>query len=344
MTRSAFEHLIDSNNHGVDLMSQGKFLSARQAFYEASDVLKAILDDNDRSYFDMVRRLGGQRRQVNVERFISVDGAAGSSFAPTFSAQDDLFEETADAGETRHDADRPNGQSQEYQRLSSLLHQHPFTHLHQHQHQHQYQQPETSLPRRTSKNGHNYSPAPVDLFIFLRPIMFSTDVPFQKSLPSSHILPLTHLSICILFNLALSNHALALDAGLVSSADREAALKEAIHIYHMTYSLQVMTQVEVSRLYTLAMINNLGQLFSSVHDDGGQHEVLTIQAARECFTELARMISVDRAARRCLIPAIAGGAAHLSWTLLEDTYMDLFLDNVFLMGIGYAGPCQSAAA
>lgn len=163
------------------------------------------------------------------------------------------------------------------------------------------------------------------LFSFLRPIFFSAQDFLHVVNP-----PLTHLSVCLSFNLAVANHKIAMrmmqesisssssnsssppssrspsvDDGLLvpdhddtddiveddDDSQRQqrilVPLQEAIYLYKLAYRLQMEDAglVEVSRLHTLGIVNNLGQLFY-------QAEMYT--ASKECFQALLEMITIHR--------------------------------------------------
>jgi hypothetical protein len=360
MNRPSIELVIESNNHGVHLMGQRQFLAARQAFYNASDTLKAILDEQENAIFQVLQRSGIEGWREYVEQHLWFDEASPAAAGPAFIVGHDA---ASGAAASRYDFEAvgPGGGRQQHERSNTTVdnenpsHQQPAPPGH---HASSSYSPATTSNTTTERRRKSraaptaeHSSAKLvngsddDLFVFLQPILLSADAISRARSP-----PITYVSICILINLALSCHSSALDGRQVPLL-RETALRDAVHLYQLAYSLQVHTRVEVSRLYTFAMVNNLGHLHMMLHQQQGNQGFLLVKS-RECFAILMRMISVDRAARSCL--ATTGdpprrGQQHpstfgSSWSLIEDTYVDLFLDNVFLMGMGYDGACHAAAA
>lgn len=116
------------------------------------------------------------------------------------------------------------------------------------------------------------------LYDFLRPVYFSQDI-IRSSNP-----PLVKLCISLLFNLALSNHAIAIQEVTPATST---STEDAIFLYQLAYGLQHGGGIELSWLHTMGMINNVGKLLAHV---GVREE------SQKCFQHLLNhlMLQVDK--------------------------------------------------
>lgn len=224
--------------------------------------------------------------------------------------------------------------------------------------------------RSPTKSTPNKQPPRINFFSFLRPIFFSAQDFLHLSNP-----PLNHLTICLLFNLAVVNHKLAMRMQSSSSQSLDGVtrmddhddnrqrqrnlLEEAIYLYKLAYRLQMEDGlVEVSRLHTLGIVNNLGQLY---------YHAEMYAASIDCFQTLLEMIMVHRVRDQgCLLrlnraASLFGeersshyhsASSSLQQQLLlqreqqvqqDAPYMELFLDNVFQV-LGNSQACMNAPA
>lgn len=164
--------------------------------------------------------------------------------------------------------------------------------------------PELSRAMETSVSLPSLANSSLPHHDFLRPIYFSQDIVESKDPP------LVKLSTSLLFNLALSNHAIAVQE--VSPAS-SSTTEDAIFLYQLAYCLQNADGVELSWLHTMGMINNVGRLlaFVGVVDD-----------AQQCFRHLLKqlLVRVDNLSR--------GGAGT---RLGDNGHIEGFIDNVLHM-------------
>lgn len=162
------------------------------------------------------------------------------------------------------------------------------------------------------------------LYSFLRPFYFSQDI-INSSNP-----PMIKLSISLLFNLALSNHAIAMlqnNTSPPSCSSSTSFADEAIFFYKLAYSLQVDDRIEVSWLHTMGMINNVGKLLAGV----GIYE-----ESQHCFQHLLIqliMVQIDQQSR-------CNGGLLIETT--TNKQIEGFLDNIWLMVLNSSN--TSAAA
>jgi hypothetical protein len=111
------------------------------------------------------------------------------------------------------------------------------------------------------------------LYVFSRPVYFVEGLDYQR-------LPLVKLSISLLYNLALSYHAITLQGGEASNPNMvEAAL---LH-YQLAYDLQIRDGIELSTLHTMGIINNVGQIHACKGD---------LEKARGLFELLLKTLMV----------------------------------------------------
>jgi hypothetical protein len=162
------------------------------------------------------------------------------------------------------------------------------------------------------------------LYSFLRPLYFSQDI-INSSNP-----PMIKLSISLLFNLALSNHAIAMmqnNTSPPSCSSSTSFVEEAIFFYKLAYSLQVDDCTEVSWLHSMGMINNVGKLLAGV----GVYE-----ESQNCFRHLLIqliMVQIDQQSR-------CNGGLLIETTTSKQ--IEGFLDNIWHMVLNSSN--TSAAA
>jgi hypothetical protein len=130
-----------------------------------------------------------------------------------------------------------------------------------------------SPPRRTHDTLEQEE---TQLYVFSRPVYFAEGLDYQH-------LPLVKLSISLLYNLALSYHAITLRGEDSNPEMVEAAL---LH-YQLAYDLQIRDGIELSTLHTMGIINNVGQIHACKGD---------IDKARGVFELLLKtlMIHLDQ--------------------------------------------------
>lgn len=123
--------------------------------------------------------------------------------------------------------------------------------------------PEQPTAVRQEK-GSPYSPRTYDttleqeemqFYVYSRPFCFVGGLDYQH-------LPLVKLYISLLYNLALSYHAITICGGDSNPELVEAAL---LH-YQLAYDLQIRDGIELSTLHTMGMINNVGQIHACKGD------------------------------------------------------------------------------
>lgn len=305
---SSFEKLLQSNNRGVRLMGRDLFDHARKAFHEASSCLTEILRQKEREYSTAIQLGGDYLIKFLQKQHDHADPASAQGFALLELPEDKL--------------------------APPANHTHPYAGSSKDSTHHRQE----CTPSSPSDDSSLF-------FLFLRPIVFNLDEFLRASSP-----PLIHISICIIFNHAVANHALVLNP-LEQPHHRQAALKEALALYQWLYTTQVETNVEVSRLHTLAILNNMGHLLL-VCSEAGLHDA-HLAASRECFRLLMHLISVDQVVAQVESPSLSPEVRASSFTLsrmaprispspsrnkavsVEAPFLELFLDNVSLMGLAY---------
>jgi hypothetical protein len=91
------------------------------------------------------------------------------------------------------------------------------------------------------------------------------------------------LTAAVIFNLGLAQHFRAL-----AQDNRRAkvdCLKQVIDLYELSYRIQAEEKVELSSLYTMALLNNLGQSYITMGEE---------QRSRDCFATLLNHLVVYR--------------------------------------------------
>jgi hypothetical protein len=152
------------------------------------------------------------------------------------------------------------------------------------------------------------TPSSIPLHDFLRPVYFSEDI-----IGSSSSLPLVKLSISLIFNLALSNHIIAMQEEAISPSS-STVIEDAIFLYQLALRLQHDGGIELSCLHTMGMINNVGKLLAYVG---------FLEEAQTCFQHLLKhlMVQVDK--------SIGGGLARRPEVNKEQ--IESFIDNILQM-------------
>jgi tetratricopeptide (TPR) repeat protein len=110
------------------------------------------------------------------------------------------------------------------------------------------------------------------LYVFSRPVYFVEDLDYQH-------LPFVKLSISLLYNLALSYHAIS----LLGEDSNPNMVDAALLHYQLAYDLQIRDGIELSTLHTMGIINNVGQIFACKGD---------IEKARGLFELLLKTLMV----------------------------------------------------
>jgi tetratricopeptide (TPR) repeat protein len=113
------------------------------------------------------------------------------------------------------------------------------------------------------------------LYIFSRPVYFVEDLDYEHP-------PLVKLSISLLYNLALSYHAITL-RGQEEDSSNPNMIEAALLHYQLAYDLQIRDGIELSTFHTMGIINNVGQIHAGKGD---------IEKARVLFELLLKTLMV----------------------------------------------------
>ena len=179
-----------------------------------------------------------------------------------------------------------------------------------------------------SESGSSTSTSPS--YDFLRPIYVSEDEFLLNNAP------LIKLTISLLFNLALSDHAIAMSmmttegcAGENSSVSARTAsittAANAIFLYQLAYCLQIKDGIELSKIHTMGMINNVGRLLSLLGD---------AKESENCFRHLLKKVMVQSVEESSRVdPGGGGGRADTTASLTKGQHEELgqlegFLNNI----------------
>ncbi len=320
--RRAVEHMVELNNHGVLLLGEGSLELARAALCQAINRIQHVLDAQAQHVDDLetIDPLG--------ERSC---GAAGVCFVtplePVVIPPSSSTEDNVSSSERYHATSpqtpttititsssfattsfiNPNNNQRDDHRFSDASVQielnaaPPYMTVRKDEAPPQLPfSPQEQEPQSTFLLSHS----------FLRPILFSSEDFVQAKNP-----PITQLSVSLFFNLAVINHKLALLAP--SPIDMWPLLEEAIYSYRLAYIIQMEEKVEVSRLHTLGIVNNLGLLY---------HHAEMYVASKDCFQTLSEMIIKDQVQAHL---SIQGRGLPAALESLYARYTEIFLDNIF---------------
>jgi hypothetical protein len=103
-------------------------------------------------------------------------------------------------------------------------------------------------------------------FVFTKPILIDQDITVSQERRKC----LMKLTIIIIFNLGLTHHMIGLQQGPDSSTG-SSNLRKAFTLYMLSCKMQFQEDVQLSDLYTMAHLNNLGQIHAA-HGNQGMAE------------------------------------------------------------------------
>jgi hypothetical protein len=355
--------VVSLNNHGVGLLGNRNFEGARQVFYQAIAQMREADDLEQQQREQCVVESGAPPPPPDHQHHYYPPSPGGGSPPPnTPDAASSM-----DVDDSQHTSSEfPSFERYVFSSGSCMATGATGDHSTFISHHGSSQQPPPSSP--FSPPPKTAAPAVVSTedtaalyyYSFLRPILLSEENYADASLNS----PLaTQLVVCLLFNLAVMNHSKVLFGGFSSSLsspsagattrtstitegddyrEMSLALQDAITLYRTAYTLQETQMVELSRLHTLGMINNMGQLFyqAGMDDD-----------SRTCFELLLQKMITDQQQQ----PDPTGWLVLDPWARppanvgddygsLQEPYVKLFQDNIHVALVGRYGCFHSPAA
>ena len=249
---TSIQETIGYNNVGVALLEMGSICEARELFSLAIEGMKGVIDTR------LVERCTSSTSALSCAAEDAAVEASVTAISPPPTTASVLVEPS------------PNHQMHQSQRAAPT----PNEALHP-----------SSIPAIPPTCTSSVGNGSRNLYDFLRPIYISEDEFLINNAP------LVKLTISLLFNLAITDHAIAMtieEGGtqdqLPSSKQTITTAANAIFLYQLAYCLQVKDGIELSRIHTMGMINNVGRLLAFLGDE---------KECEKCFKHLLKKLMVQ---------------------------------------------------
>jgi hypothetical protein len=243
---TSMQETIAYNNVGVALLEMGSIHEARELFGLAIEGMKGVLDSR--------RADASGMQSTDAEAHVSCSLSSVSTNTASPSSPSMMMMASAPV----HPPQEP-----------SITPKDPL----------QATSPSTATNPATTCNR---------FYDFLRPVFISEDEFLLSNAP------MVKLTISLLFNLAISDHASAMmsseeeETSFYSSTTTTVATvttaANAIFLYQLAYCLQLKDGIELSRIHTMGMINNVGRLLAFLGDT---------KESENCFRHLLKKLMVQ---------------------------------------------------